>query len=101
MKTLRVTISLGVLLGALVVASSGASAIAGNAEGSPAVSTALAYLQVNPQAAGAGSADVGELTVMGAYTSKQTGLTHVNVGQRRAGLEISRRLRDGQRHGRR
>ena len=53
-----------------------------------AVSTALAYAKAKPGALGVTGADVADLVVTSAYTSKHNGVTHVNVNQRYAGLEV-------------
>ncbi|HSL11488.1 MAG TPA: M36 family metallopeptidase, partial [Actinomycetota bacterium] len=53
-----------------------------------AVSTALAHLEGNAGSVGATSADVRDLVVTSAYTSKHNGVTHVNVNQAYAGLEV-------------
>ena len=59
-----------------------------SASSSDAVSTALAYAKANPGALGVTSADVADLVVTSAYTSKHNGVTHVNLNQRHAGLEV-------------
>ena len=73
---------------ALALVVSAASAKESNASTADAVSTALAYAKANPGALGVTSADVGDLVVTSAYTSKHNGVTHVNVNQRHAGLEV-------------
>ncbi len=76
--TFRTIVSLGAAIAALVLASRGASAVAGQQGSASAASKALAHLDAQP----------GELFVTSSYTSRQTGLTHVNVSQRFAGLEV-------------
>src|SRR5688572_21847719 len=76
-----------VLVAVLALAS---SAPATGAEGSTsdAVSTALAHLEGNPSSVGATSADVRDVVVTSAYTSRHNGVTHVNMNQAYEGLEV-------------
>ena len=73
---------------ALALVPSAASAVAEDTSVDRAVSTALAYAQANPGALGATGADVTDLAVTSAYTSTHNGVTHVNLNQRYAGLEV-------------
>ncbi|HET9544784.1 MAG TPA: hypothetical protein VFO88_04345, partial [Gaiellaceae bacterium] len=75
-------------LAALALVPSAASAVAEDTSVDRAVSTALAYAQANPDALDAIGADVTDLAVTSAYTSKHNGVTHVNLNQRYAGLEV-------------
>ena len=76
-----------VLVAVLALASSALATGAG-ASTSDAVSTALAHLEASPSSVGATSADVRDLVVTSAYTSKHSGVTHVNVNQAHDGLEV-------------
>ena len=76
-----------VLVAVLALASS-APATGAGASTSDAVSTALAHLEASPSSVGATGADVRDLVVTSAYTSKHSGVTHVNVNQAYDGLEV-------------
>jgi hypothetical protein len=76
-----------VLVAVLALASS-APATGAGASTSDAVSTALAQLEANPSSVGATSADVRDVVVTSAYTSRHNGVTHVNVNQAYEGLEV-------------
>ena len=82
----RSTVLLAVAIAALTLMAGGSAVASESSAG--AVSIALAYLEDHPASAGVGSADVHELAVTSAYASRHTGLTHVNVNQRFAGLEV-------------
>ncbi|MGW0506011.1 M36 family metallopeptidase [Micromonospora sp. NPDC003241] len=49
---------------------------------------AAAYLRANPARHGVTAADLGDLAVLSSYTSRHTGVTHVNLAQRHEKLEI-------------
>jgi extracellular elastinolytic metalloproteinase len=53
-----------------------------------AVAVALAHVRANAADLGVGAADVAELRVATAYRSAHNGVTHVNLNQRYAGLEV-------------
>jgi len=76
------------VLAAVLALASSAPATGAGASTSDAVSTALAHLEASPSSVGATSADVRDLVVTSAYTSKHSGVTHVNVNQAYDGLEV-------------
>jgi extracellular elastinolytic metalloproteinase len=58
-----------------------------DAAGNP-VDVAIRYVQDNARDLGVASRDVADLAVSSAYRSSHNGVTHVNLSQRRAGLEV-------------
>ena len=61
--------------------------LAGPADGD-ADDLALAYLRREAAEYGLQAADVAELAIRSSYTSRHNGVTHVNINQRYAGLEV-------------
>src|SRR5918997_1290390 len=57
------------------------------AAGDP-VDVAIRYVQHNARDLGVADRDVAELAVSSSYRSSHNGVTHVNLSQRRAGLEV-------------
>ena len=87
-RTPRVVLTLAAALGALALGSSTLAATGGGTGLDRAVSIAIAHLEANPGSVDATGADVTDLAVTSAYTSKHSGVTHVNLNQRYAGLEV-------------
>jgi extracellular elastinolytic metalloproteinase len=71
----------------LPVANAGGQTPPGGAA-SDAVGDALAYVADNAADLGVTPADVDDLVVTSSYTSAHSGVTHVNLNQRHAGLEV-------------
>ena len=84
----RTVLRLTVVATALVLVSSTFAAAQSGAATAGAVATAKGYVQTHAGTFGATSADVGDLGVTSAYTSKHNGVTHVNLAQQYEGLEV-------------